>query len=381
MGRDLDLNKDIDPMKVEKIDVLKGNSAIAIYGEDGKKGVVVITTKQGKGMTYKTGSVTFIKDQSQKTGIAPSNADFDEKIVFVNGKKLGLWKDVHTQIDRNRFKEINIYDKGHAPAGYEAYNDQGVIIFNDKEGAKTEVIYEERPRVATYKETPGVGIYKEAPEKDGSSIIISKAQAAEKGQPLFVVNEEVLGKKEDLLQEIKPEDIESITVLKGPSATTLYGNDGKDGVILIYLKGYKPKKQSRKEKKIRKLEKATSVAKVPTVTGYRTPATEEKATALEATPATSATAKTIKPLVEGLKIFPNPFSQNIAVSFTLPEEGRMRVSIFDNAGKLVKVLADENLQEGYQEFVWQGVNAPSGNYTVVIENGSGIKMSKNIVKQ
>ena len=59
----------------------------------------------------------------------------------------------------------------------------------------------------------------------------------------------------------------------------------------------------------------------------------------------------------------------------------MRVSVFDNAGKLVKVLADENLQVGYQEFVWKGENAPSGNYTVVIENGSGIKMSKNIVKQ
>jgi TonB-dependent SusC/RagA subfamily outer membrane receptor len=38
------------------------------------------------------------------------------------------------------------------------------------------------------------------------------------------------------LQSVKPEDIESINVLKGPSATNLYGEQGKNGVIQIITK-------------------------------------------------------------------------------------------------------------------------------------------------
>ena len=43
-------------------------------------------------------------------------------------------------------------------------------------------------------------------------------------------------------QDINPDDIESMSVLKGPSATALYGSRGANGVILITTKSGKGKK-------------------------------------------------------------------------------------------------------------------------------------------
>jgi TonB-dependent SusC/RagA subfamily outer membrane receptor len=36
--------KDIDPTTIRSINVLKGNSAVELYGEKGKNGVIVIST-------------------------------------------------------------------------------------------------------------------------------------------------------------------------------------------------------------------------------------------------------------------------------------------------------------------------------------------------
>ena len=40
-------NGQLDPDKIESVNVLKGQSAKALYGEDGKNGVIKITTKKG----------------------------------------------------------------------------------------------------------------------------------------------------------------------------------------------------------------------------------------------------------------------------------------------------------------------------------------------
>lgn len=53
---------DLDPNDIENIEVLKGSSAAAIYGQRGNAGVIIITTKRGKGGKTK---ISF----SQDTGI------------------------------------------------------------------------------------------------------------------------------------------------------------------------------------------------------------------------------------------------------------------------------------------------------------------------
>ncbi len=62
--------------------------------------------------------------------------------------------------------------------------------------------------------------------------------------PLYVVN----GREVDDIESILPEDIESISVLKGESGIELYGEKGKNGVILIALKDADWVETSKKEK-------------------------------------------------------------------------------------------------------------------------------------
>ncbi|NMH29312.1 TonB-dependent receptor plug domain-containing protein [Flavobacterium silvaticum] len=64
-------------------------------------------------------------------------------------------------------------------------------------------------------------------------------------KPLFILD----GKESTqiAISELKPENIESINVLKDSSAVTLYGDKGKDGVILITSK--KPASKAPTEQK------------------------------------------------------------------------------------------------------------------------------------
>jgi len=54
--------------------------------------------------------------------------------------------------------------------------------------------------------------------------------------PLFIVNEKEITNEE--MKQLKPENIDSLTVLKGESAVKAYGERATDGVIIITLKDY-----------------------------------------------------------------------------------------------------------------------------------------------
>jgi len=56
----------------------------------------------------------------------------------------------------------------------------------------------------------------------------------EKQNPLYIVEEKEV--TEEFIRELKPEDVDSITVLKDKSAIEKYGKNGKNGVIEIKLK-------------------------------------------------------------------------------------------------------------------------------------------------
>jgi TonB-dependent SusC/RagA subfamily outer membrane receptor len=53
-------------------------------------------------------------------------------------------------------------------------------------------------------------------------------------KPLFVLDGKIIS--EDQLKNIKPDDIKSIEVLKDESAKAVYGEKGKNGVVIIKLK-------------------------------------------------------------------------------------------------------------------------------------------------
>ena len=61
-------------------------------------------------------------------------------------------------------------------------------------------------------------------------------RGAEDKLPLIIVDDKVVGKGRDVLSEMNPSQIEAISVLKGESAVVEYGDEAKDGAIIIKTK-------------------------------------------------------------------------------------------------------------------------------------------------
>ena len=78
--------------------------------------------------------------------------------------------------------------------------------------------------------------------KSGASVILSNPDL----KPLYVVDGKV--STGEIVRSLSPDNIESISVLKDKSATAIYGDKGKDGVVVINTKDYDQKKVNVKIK-------------------------------------------------------------------------------------------------------------------------------------
>jgi TonB-dependent SusC/RagA subfamily outer membrane receptor len=70
--------------------------------------------------------------------------------------------------------------------------------------------------------------------KDGVLIIKTKSKESKEDNPLIVLDGKIITKGE--MDNLSPHSIESVNVLKGKTATELYQEKGKDGVIVITTK-------------------------------------------------------------------------------------------------------------------------------------------------
>lgn len=78
----------------------------------------------------------------------------------------------------------------------------------------------------------------------------------------------------------------------------------------------------------------------------------------------------ILPQVFGLsQAFPNPFCPSMSVAFSLPRTQFVRVMVYDQSGRLIKILADGSFIAGSHSMVWdardeQGKGMASGTYLI-----------------
>jgi len=75
---------------------------------------------------------------------------------------------------------------------------------------------------------------------------------------------------------------------------------------------------------------------------------------------------------------PNPFNPRTTIRFDLPAAGNVRLAVYDVAGRLVRVLVEEEMVAGSQEAVWDGRDAtgraaPSGNYLARLVAGGKVE--------
>jgi TonB-dependent SusC/RagA subfamily outer membrane receptor len=158
------------------------------------------------GITFKAENITV------KTNEVPSGQSFNPKLIVLNGSLL-------TQEDaKNTFKnatvrnaEIQILapNNGEAIGKYGERAREGVIVIENA------VMEKKEPKLLKNLTLNGV-----------------------EGDPLFILDGKVLAREdaEKTMRSLDPNTIESINILKDKSATTLYGEKGKNGVIQIITK-------------------------------------------------------------------------------------------------------------------------------------------------
>ena len=171
--------------EIQSIDVIKDNGK-AIYGEKGKNGVILVTLKKKGSPTITNQTLTFTYDKKEDVGNAVKTvAKGEPSEVVVTG-----------------------YKKEDANAPELKGKVQGVVVY--MKGQSTDL----------------------EPGKFGAHSI-----GGIKGDPLFVVDGKIVADYSKA-KEIDPTTIGHISVLKNQPATALYGDQGKDGVVIITTKAY-----------------------------------------------------------------------------------------------------------------------------------------------
>lgn len=54
--------------------------------------------------------------------------------------------------------------------------------------------------------------------------------------------------------------------------------------------------------------------------------------------------------------YPNPFNPTTAIHFSLPQNVRVELTVFDITGRKVRILADRNFDRGSHTIFWDGRN-------------------------
>ncbi len=74
--------------------------------------------------------------------------------------------------------------------------------------------------------------------------------------------------------------------------------------------------------------------------------------------------------------YPNPFNPTTSISFSIPESGVVKLSVFDLLGRQVAVLADGNFPAGAHQVSWNATQMASGMYMYRLEMGTQIQVRK-----
>lgn len=60
--------------------------------------------------------------------------------------------------------------------------------------------------------------------------------------------------------------------------------------------------------------------------------------------------------------YPNPFNPSTNINFELPNQGEVKLQIFNVVGQLISTLVDQKMDAGSYSFKWDASNFSSGTY-------------------
>lgn len=77
--------------------------------------------------------------------------------------------------------------------------------------------------------------------------------------------------------------------------------------------------------------------------------------------------------------YPNPFNPQTVISYTLPVNGQVELSVYDINGRQVTTLVNDNQQAGAYQVVFDGANLASGVYFYKLFTGNRIVANKMLL--
>ena len=207
-GKELAMDfRNLKPDEIESISILKNPQSHVIYGNKGKNGVVVVSTKKQ------------IKINSENN---------NQPILIVDGKESDV---ALSKLDPNQIESIDILKDQSAVQVYGDKAKNGVIQIKTKGSLNLQESL--KGTIITTN-----GTYTSCSE---DPVFIKRVKNLVDGNPLIIVDGVTF---KDDIGDVKAEDIESINILKDAAATRLYGEKAKAGVILITTKEAAKKKKS-----------------------------------------------------------------------------------------------------------------------------------------
>jgi len=77
--------------------------------------------------------------------------------------------------------------------------------------------------------------------------------------------------------------------------------------------------------------------------------------------------------------YPNPFNPETKIQFGLPKAGQVKLVVYDLIGAEVATLVDENMQAGYHNVTFNGINLASGVYFYRLNAGDFVNVKKMVL--
>ena len=218
----------LDPSTIESLSVLKDSASIKVYGKRGANGVILVNTQRGSKDKKHNIEISFSKKATNADAIPDfpvSGTVVDEEgrpkagvSIIVPNTNHGTITDINGHFSLKAIKDGNLW---FSFIGYKPVKAPVTSTMN---------IRMEQEVVKLFPELSGSTLNVSAGTKgNGVSIYGIKGE-----QPLVIIDgKEAMDK--DALSKLAPDHIKSISVLKDKSAQAVYGDKGKNGVIIVEM--------------------------------------------------------------------------------------------------------------------------------------------------
>jgi TonB family protein len=226
---DKSMIKNIDPNDIKSIDMLKPETAIAIYGEDGRQGVVVVSTKNN---LYKRDIIAV--NETRPTAIAPLiNKQISVLPDNESANKKPLWIVDGIVMDTASMSYLKKFTSDQIKSMTVEKNPEMIQKYG--QAAKDGVVF-----ISTDVTAKGIAVaekkYKPRMVDRGSRATISfEKLGGLKGLCYFINNRKV-----DDISYLQPNEIAKIELLQKPYDLLRYGTGCANGVVLVTLVGKTP---------------------------------------------------------------------------------------------------------------------------------------------